>query len=470
MTKKRVIFIEPLGNKANVFDNYMKLPLVGPLYLGTILYNNGYDVKILNENIIGKQLDPYDLKADIFCLTALTVSANRAKVLAGQLKKLYPESKVLFGGIHASLLPDEFINLVDHVIVGEAEDIIIDIIEGKYTQKVINGTKCKDLDKLPLINYSLLDGFETIDIVPVMTSRGCPFDCNFCTVTKIFGKQFRMQSPERILAEIENAARQSKYKEFFFYDDNFSANKKRINKLCDLMIEKKLDITWFAQVRTDLAKDPDLIKKMVNAGLRWVQIGFESINDETLKAYHKSQTRKDIEDAIEILHYYGVNIHGMFMFGDDNDNTENIRNTVDFAIENNIDTVQFMILTPFPGTKIYETLDSEGRIFHKNWDFYNAMFVVFHTKQINPAKLIHETFSAYKKFYSIKRTLLESVLLCINIISNAFSWNFKNSKKYGIDTLFIRIAAKIIIQKYKNLPEEYVKYIEKIEKDFYLSK
>ena len=467
MTRKTIIFIEPSGNKVNIFDNYMKLPLVGSLYLGTILHNNGYDVKILNENILKRMVDPFEIKADVFCITALTISANRAKVLSGQLKKIHPESKVLIGGIHATLLPDEFINVADHVITGEADDIILDIIEGKYNTKIIEGKKCCDLNNLPLINYSLLIGYEKMDIVPVMTSRGCPFDCNFCTVTKIFGKQFRMQSPERIIAEIENAISFSDYRDFFFYDDNFSANKNRINEFCDLLIEKKIDISWFAQVRSDLAKDSDLIKKMVKAGLRWVYIGFESINDETLKAYHKSQTKEDIENAIAVLHHHGVNIHGMFMFGEDNDDIKSIDSTVKFAIENHIDTVQFMILTPFPGTQIYEKLDKQNRIFHKNWDYYNAMFPVFLPKNMSPEKLLQESYKAFKKFYSVRRTLWETVLLSLNILLNAFTWNFKNSKRYGVDILFIRMGAQIIIQKFGKTYSDYLRFLKKKEDKLY---
>jgi anaerobic magnesium-protoporphyrin IX monomethyl ester cyclase len=469
MSKASILFIEPSGNKSNFFDNYMKLPLLGSLYLATILHNDGYDVRILNENMLKRKLDPFEIKADIFCITALTVTANRAKILAGQLHKLYPNSKILIGGIHATLIPEEFIDVADHVVVGEAEEIILDIIKGKYTTKIIHGSKIKNLNNLPLINYSLLDGFETMDIVPLMTSRGCPFDCNFCTVTKIFGKQFRMQSPERIVAEIENVMNYSKYKDFFFYDDNFSANKKRVNELCDLIINKGIEISWFAQVRSDLAKDPDLVKKMVSAGLRWVYVGFESINDETLKAYHKSQTKTDIENAITVLHNFGVNIHGMFIFGEDHDNIENINDTVQFAIENQIDTVQFMILTPFPGTQIYDELDKEQRIYHKNWDYYNAMFTVFQPKRMSSINLTDETYKAYRKFYSIKRTLFEAIYIFFNIFLDAFVWNFKNPKRYPLDIIFLKVGAQILIQKYSRIFSNYLKYLEKIEKKLYLN-
>ena len=462
MNKKTIVFIEPTGNRTNVFDNYMKLPLMGTLYLGTILHNNGYNVRIINENVLGKEIDPFEIRADVFCITALTVSANRAAFLASQLKNIYPESMVVAGGIHASLVPDDFIDVADHVIIGEAEDIIIDIVENKYEEKIVYGSKTDVLENIPLIKYDLLENYSNMITIPLMTSRGCPFDCNFCTVTKIFGKKFRMQSAEKIFLEIENALTYFNNRDFFFYDDNFTANKKRVHELCDLIIEKKLDINWAAQVRTDLAKDPELIKKMVKAGLSWVYIGFESIEDATLKALNKSQSRTDIENSIRVLHEFGVNIHGMFMFGEDLDTVQTIHNTVEFAIKNEIDTVQFMILTPFPGTQIYDKIVNEGRLFHKNWDYYNGMFAVYQPKSISPVTLINETYRGYRKFYSLRRTILDSISLFFNLFLDSLVWNLKGVNRYNINNLFIRAGAKTIVTKYNDIYSSYVKYLKGI--------
>jgi anaerobic magnesium-protoporphyrin IX monomethyl ester cyclase len=468
MTKKSIIFIEPSGNETNVFDNYMQLPLMGSLYFGTILHEEGYEVRILNENILSREIDPFEIKADVFCITALTVSANRAKLLAGQLKKIYPESMVVVGGIHASLLPEEFAGVADHVVVGEADDIIVDVVEGKFDEKIIQGSKPKDLEKSPLTNYSLMEGIGKLNMIPIMTSRGCPFDCNFCTVTKVFGRKFRMQSPARIVAEIENALSFFNTKDIFFYDDNFTANRERVNELCDLLIEKNIDITWSAQVRSDLAKDPELIEKMVEAGLTWVYVGFESIDDETLKDLHKSQTKSDIENAVRTLHKYGVSVHGMFMFGGDRDTVESISDTVKFAMENELETVQFMILTPFPGTEIYETIEKENRLFHKNWDYYNGMFAVFQPKTMSPVRLIKETAKAYRKFYSFRRTLLDALYLVFSIFLDAVVWNFKRAGRYGLDILFLRAGAKILVTRYSKVYDSYRKYLTDTERKIYL--
>jgi radical SAM superfamily enzyme YgiQ (UPF0313 family) len=377
---------------------------------------------------------------------------------------------VIVGGIHASLLPEEFAGIADHVVVGEADEIIIDLVEGRIGDKIIQGSKVEDLENAPPVNYSLLEGVENLDVIPIMTSRGCPFNCNFCTVTKIFGRKFRMQSPARIVAEIENALSFFNARDVFFYDDNFTANKKRVNELCDLLIERKIDINWSAQVRSDLAKDPELVKKMVKAGLRWVYIGFESIDDETLKDFHKSQTRADIENAIRLLHEHEVNIHGMFMFGSDRDTVESISETVKFAIDNQLETVQFMILTPFPGTECYENMENENRLFHKNWDYYNAMFAVFQPKTMSPVKLIMETDKAYRKFYSFRRTLLDTIYLVFNIFLDALVWNFRRARRYGLDTMFIRAGAKTLVIKHSKTYDSYLKYLYSVEKEIYMQK
>jgi radical SAM superfamily enzyme YgiQ (UPF0313 family) len=464
MSKKSVVFIEPTGNKTNVFDDYMRLPLMGSLYLGTILDGRGYRVRIINENILGREIDPFEIRADVFCITALSVAANRAKLIAGQLKRIYPSALVIMGGIHASLVPEEFTDVADHVVVGEADEIIVDLVEGAYEEKVVHGSRPQDLENMPLVNYGLLEGIENLDSVPIMTSRGCPFDCNFCSVTKVFGRKFRMQSAQRIVAEIESALTHFEGRQFFFYDDNFTANRQRVEDFCDLLTEKDLDITWMAQVRSDLARDPELIEKMVKVGLRWVFVGFESIDDETLKAYHKSQTRSDIESAIRTFHRLGVKIHGMFMFGEDNDTVENIRRTAQFAIDNEIETVQFMIQTPLPGTQLYDMLAREDRILHRNWDYYNGMFVVFQPKNMSAARLTEETHKAYRRFYSLRRASLGSLHLIVSMLLDALVWNFKRASGYNLDIMLLRGAAKVLVSKHSALNIAYVKYLDALER------
>jgi len=464
MRKTSVVLIEPMGNTSNVFENYMQLPLTGILYLGTILYNNGYDVTILNEHILGRHIDLFQVHADVYCISALTVSANRAKLLAAQFRRIYPQSRIIVGGIHPSLLPDEFTDVADHIVIGEAEEIIVDLVAGNVKEQIVTGKPVEDMNSLPLINFRLLQGYENLSIIPIMTSRGCPFDCNFCTVTKIFGKKFRMQSVERIIEEIKHARSIFKAHQFFFYDDNFTANRKRIDELCDSLLAQKIEITWDAQVRSDMAKQPDLLAKMARAGCKRVYVGFESISDETLKALQKSQTKKDIEDSIRMFHTYGIKIHGMFMFGEDSDTLDTIHDTVDFALKHEIDTVQFMILTPFPGTQIYDKIVAEKRLYHKNWDYYDGMYIVFQPKNLTAVRLQEETVKAYKQFYSVRRTAINILDFSFNILLDSLVWNFRRAFRYSLEIILMRIGSIFIINRFTRQYTSYSQFLNDIEK------
>ncbi|MBD3271718.1 MAG: radical SAM protein, partial [Elusimicrobia bacterium] len=347
-----------------------------------------------------------------------------------------------------------------HIVIGEAEEIILDIINGRYSEQIIHGRPVKNLDELPFINYDLLVNAKHMNIIPIMTSRGCPFNCNFCTVTKVFGRAFRQQSADRIISEIKHAKQYFNKSTFFFYDDNFTTNKQFSNDIINRFIKEKLNITWTAQVRADIANDDALLHKIFKAGCDRVFIGFESIDERVLKSYGKSQTRHDIEKAIKKIHECGINIHGMFMVGEDNDIFESIDITVDFAIENHIDTVQFMILTPFPGTQIYEKLNSENRLLHHNWDFFNGMHVVHYPKSISPLQLQLGVINAHRKFYSVSRTLLDLLYFIFNITSDALVWNFSRAKRYDLNNLYLKAGAKLIIIEYIRSHNNYIDYLQ----------
>lgn len=466
---KRIIFIEPNGNEANVFSNYMQLPLTGILYLGTILHEAGYEVRILKENLLTEEIDPYTLQADIYCITALTVSANRARELAGQFKRVYPNATVIIGGIHATLMPETFEKVADHIVLGEAEGIILDLVSGAISQKIVYGAPVQDLDTLPLINYSLLEGYQKISLIPIMTSRGCPFNCEFCTVTKVFGKQFRKQSSKRVIEEIKSALSYFSSKDVFFYDDNFASDTKRVAEICDMLIEQGIVFNWNAQVRTDVTKDFELIKKMAEAHCERLFIGFESINDATLSALHKSQSYSDIVRSIQIIHKTGIKVHGMFMFGEDHDTVANIHKTVDFAIENEIDSVQFMALTPLPGTVLYDRLDKSQRILHKDWNYYDGMYVVFQPREMSEQVLQEEILKAYEKFYSPWRVLVDILEFCYMVSLDALVWNFDQVHRYSISTLKIKLASIWVVKKYRSYYQRvYADTLKKVVKELNL--
>lgn len=386
----KIVFIEPRSTTANVYSK-IPMPLLGPVYLGTILRNQGHDVRIYKEDVYTP--DYSRIKADIIGISILTSTANRGYEIARE----FPKEKVIIGGVHASLLPQEAGKFARQVIVGEAEGVIGDIVNGKIQDKVVYGRPVEELDSLPFPDFSLIKGYRIPALItPVSTSRGCPFDCSFCSVTKMFGRKYRFRSSENVIQELLAI----RSKNLFFCDDNFTAHPKRTRQLLEFLIRMKKR-NWSCQVRCDAAKDESLLTLMARAGCSTACIGFESVNHKTLQAYDKKQTIEEIIHAIKSFHKKKIKIHGMFVLGGDDDNEKTVWDTVLFALKQKIDTIQMMILTPFPGTKVHDELEKQKRIFDRDWSLYDGQHIVFTPKLLSARSLQLNVLKAYAKFYSL---------------------------------------------------------------------
>ncbi|MGC8755840.1 MAG: B12-binding domain-containing radical SAM protein [bacterium] len=455
---KKVLFVEPKAVEANVFAKYMNLPLMGPLYLGTILKNAGFDVTVVNENLLGRKLTMNELEGDILLLTSLTSTSERAYELARQFKQKNPRSIVIMGGIHATFLTEEASRYVDHVVTGEGEDLIVDLLKYGTDQRVIHGKLLPKLDNIPVPDFNLLVNSKKMDIIPVMTSRGCPYNCNFCSVTKMFGQGYRTFSVDRVIEELK----QVKTDFVFFYDDNLTANINRTHELMERIAKERFRFEWSAQVRTDITRYPELVKDMRKAGCNTVYIGFESVSNATLNSLSKHQTIDDIQRAIDVFHGNGIRIHGMFIFGGDEDDKSIFEETVRFSVRNKIDTVQYMILTPLPGTETYQKLESEGRILHKMWHYYDGLHAVFQPKNMTPFELQQGMLRSFEEFYSYTRLLNESLNAVydktIGKIVSAI-----NNKPYLDSTLAIKFVANRIIKRWQKLNKDYMSYLSQLK-------
>lgn len=390
----KIVFIEPRSSEANVYSK-IAMPLLGPIYLGTILKDRGHEVEIYKEDI--RTPDYSKLQADVIAISILTSTAKRGYEIA----RKFPKEKVIIGGVHASLLPDEAIKFARQVVVGEAEEVILDIIEGRIEEPIVYGKPVENLDGLPHPDFSLIKGYKRSPVImPISTSRGCPFDCSFCSVTKLFGRKYRFRSAENILQELKSR----NTKQFFFCDDNFAAHPKRTHKLLNLMLENNIN-NWACQVRCDATREKNLLNLMAKAGCKAVCVGFESINPKSLEAYQKKQTVEEIISAIKSFRKRRIKIHGMFVFGGDDDSKKTVWDTLKFAKKQKIDTIQMAILTPFPGTRVYETLEKEKRIFSKDWSLYDGQHIVFRPKLLSAKQLQLNVLGAYCKFYNLSRSL-----------------------------------------------------------------
>ena len=398
----KIILIEPRVSEANVYSK-LRMPLLGPVYLGTILKNRGHQVEIYSENI--SMPDYSSLDADLIGISIMGTTSKRGFEIAGK----FPKDKVIIGGSHVTILPHEGLPFARQVVSGEAEEVICDVVEGRNTASIVYGKPVKNLDSLPIPDFSLIKGFKPpYSIIPISTSRGCPFDCVFCAVTRVFGKEYRFRSAKKIMEEVNSIDAKS----IFFCDDNFTANPGRTKDLMNLFVKNKIK-GWGCQVRCDVAKDKALLDLMAKAGCKVVCVGFESVNPKTLKAYMKKQNLEDITASIRSFRKRKISVHGMFVLGGDDDNKNTVWDTVKFAIKHKIDTLQLNILTPVPGSRLYDNLAAQNRIFSKDWNLYDGMHIVFNPSLLSARELQVNVMKAYAKFYSKYRIL--SLLLKLRL-------------------------------------------------------
>jgi radical SAM superfamily enzyme YgiQ (UPF0313 family) len=232
----------------------------------------------------------------------------------------------------------------------------------------------------------------------VQTSRGCPFDCAFCSVTGMFGKSYRFRSPQNVIEELRQY--DSPKNHIFFYDDNFAANPKRLKELLLAMQEEEFSFTWSTQVRADIARREDLVRLMRQTGCSMLYIGLESVNPLSLESMNKRQTLAQMEEALQVFRRHHIPVHGMFVYGFDEDDWKTVRETVRFAKRTRLSSTQFLILTPLPGSEFYRKVLSEKRLLFKDWGLFDAHHVVFKPKRLSLAALQKAQMISHKRFYS----------------------------------------------------------------------
>jgi radical SAM superfamily enzyme YgiQ (UPF0313 family) len=384
-----------------------------------MLARRGHDVRVYADCLARRT--PADfrdiLRSDLVGIS-ITTSTAPAGYRLGRLLKI-AGIPVVFGGPHASYCPDEALRYGDYVIRGEGEDATLELAaaleahaspagianlsyhrDGGFVHEPLRPF-VTDLDALPWPDFTLVKNAHRMGLYPLATSRGCPRRCDFCAVTPLFGHEIRRRDPAAVVEEVRRVTRRS----MFIVDDNFTAHRGYAAAIAEGMARLPEARPWIAQAGVDIGRDEELVKLMKRAGCFALALGFESVNDETLAAYHKGQSRDDIVRCIEVLRKHGIWVHGMFVLGGDGDGPDAAAATVAFARKHQIESVQLLALTPIPGTPLHDRLDKEGRIFNHDWTLYDGHHVVFEPAAMTPLELQLGLINGYREFYSLRRVV-----------------------------------------------------------------
>jgi radical SAM superfamily enzyme YgiQ (UPF0313 family) len=376
----------------------IKYSLFPPLGLATLAAYCSPDDEIELQDEHVEELQTQDTPHLVVIQVYIT-NAFRSYKLADQYRKrgVY----VCLGGLHVSSLPEEAAAHADSIFIGPGEDIFPEFLKdfrNKTPKKVYVNAK-RTIADIPPIRRDLIK--RHLYLVPnsIVVSRGCPHHCDFCYKDAFFegGKSFYTQRVDAALAEIDRLPGRHLY----FLDDHLLGNQKFSAALFEGM--KGMNRVFQGASTIDAILRGNLIEKAAEAGLRSVFIGFETLSNANLSQSNKKQNLgKDYREAINRLHSLGIMINGSFVFGLDEDDETVFEKTVDWAVENALTTCTFHILTPYPGTRLYQSMEQQGRILHHNWDLYDTRQVVYKTTGLSADALKQGYDRAYKSFYSWK--------------------------------------------------------------------
>jgi len=315
----------------------------------------------------------YEQNIDLVGITGYTAEINSTYAIADEFRRR--GIPVVLGGIHVSAMPEEALEHADAVVIGEAEEIwhqlLIDFESGKM-QSVYRSDVLCTMEKMKIPRRNLMNQATYTSYNTIQATRGCPYNCAYCAVTGVFGSKFRT----RPVAEVLDEVRAFDSRHFLFADDNICGKPEYAKELFTALIP--LGKKWGGQTSITFAKDEELLRLYAKSGGQYAFIGLESLSQNNLEAINKPWSRaKDYEEAINKIHRAGINIIGSFILGLDNDDPSVFRNTLDFVLKNRIAAAQYHILTPFPGTRLYDKMEADQRILIRDWSKYHTSEVVF---------------------------------------------------------------------------------------------
>ncbi len=359
------------------------------------------DVEVILTDETVEPID-YDEKVDLVGILGMTLYAAHGYEIADEFRKR--GVPVIMGGIHASMVPDEVLEHCDSVLIGEAEEMMEQIIrdaEKGNLQKIYQSPGFCDMTKSPIPRWDLLK-IKQYMYFNVQTGRGCPYNCEFCSVTNFNGMKYRTRKVEDIVKEIKYLRKLDPRKRIGILDDNILADKKHARKLLKALIPLKVK-NWICQASFNKLNDDELLDLMEKAGCGWVFIGIESVSQNSLDEMHKSHINKvaQYKRIINKIYSHGISVFGSFIIGSDAENESIFEDTARFVAETRIPAPIINILTPFPGTRLAERMEKEGRVLKKNdWKYHSGDFVTFKPKNMTKEALEKKYIWLLRELYS----------------------------------------------------------------------
>ncbi|MDH4128749.1 MAG: B12-binding domain-containing radical SAM protein [Spirochaetota bacterium] len=398
--KKKILLITPLATPEERTPKGLRIPEIALCIIASFTPEEHFDVEIIEEEI--EDID-FNKECDIVGISCMTANANRAYYIGSEFKKR--GKTVVYGGIHPTVLPNEALQHGNAVIVGEAEGVweefLKDYLNGNIKQ--IYRSYQPDVSNYPIPKRKMSKGKGIFNVQPILTTRGCPYDCNFCSVPEFYGKKLRHLPTEKVVADIKSSGANI----FLFLDDNVIGHPPYAKDLFRAMIPLK--IKWVGQASISFVQNEELMKLAQASGCGALFFGLESVSTSQLKKMRKSiKEISKVEDAIKRVKDLGIHFHASLVLGFDDDTEAVFEETLEFLMRNKIGTISCNILTPYPGTQIHRQFDAEKRLLTKNWNYYDHGTVVFKPKNMTPLQLAEGHNWVRREFYkfsSIARRL-----------------------------------------------------------------
>jgi len=419
-----------------------RMPRIGPVIIGTILRDAGYNVRVFAEGVRAFRQEDIEwmASADFVAIAALTYGANRAYALATLLRRVNAKIKILIGDVHATIMPESCLQYANYAVRGEGDETILDVLayengdEGAHDLSEIPGLsywrdgkihhgsqreRPKDIDIIA--DLSLVEGIVKSQLNTIVTegrmtlpvlqaSRGCPVGCKFCLGSAILGRKYRRGSVERVIENLHHIRRVlGEPRPVFFIDNHLFINAKWTKELLRRIIKEKFRFAFIAFGQYFIGKDPEMLDLLREAGFLRIFVGFESINPNTLKEFNKRQAEAEMRFCIEQMHKHGVDVHGSFMLGGETDTEDVAEATIKFAVETDICTASFFCLTEYPfeltSTTPVTNMLPPHRLLADNLDYYNLNFVSIYPRMMRPSRLQERLIEAHERFYHYRRGL-----------------------------------------------------------------